>query len=264
MTGAATLLFFVLGAGDPLDNLPAGAAGDAVRRAIKHHGGMGAWTGKTTVQFRKTTTRYAADGKAARGPTQFHRYVLDPRMRARIEWEEDGRKIVLINDGGLGVKLVDGRPATATSDVNQARNVTFGSHYVFNMPFKLADPGAQLASAARRRLPDGTLADAVRVTYAPGAGDAAGMHTWTYFFDARNARLTANHLMYGPGQYEYTEYHDDMVVDGITIARRRLGFGADGSRRKGPQTSEIVYEDVKFDVPLDARLFALPPAPSAR
>lgn len=264
MHGAAALLFVVLAAGDSPDNLPAGPAGATVRRAIAHHGGMAAWAGKTTVQFRKTTTRYGPDGKADRRPTQLHRYVLQPRMQARIEWEEDGHHIVLINDGGQAVKLVDGKPAPATADVNQARNVTFGSHYVFNMPFKLADPGSKLSSATRRRLPDGTLLDAVRVTYLPGAGDAAGMHTWTYFFDARSGRLTANHLTYGPGQHDYTEYHDDLVVDGITIARRRVGFGADGTRRKGPRTSEILYEDVKFDVPLDARLFSLPSAPPLR
>lgn len=82
-----------------------------------------------------------------------------------------------------------------------------------------------------------------------------GFETWAA------GRLTGNHLTYGPGQHDYTEYHDDMVVDGITLARRRLGFGADGSRRKGPRTSEIVYEDVKFDVPLDERLFASPATP---
>ena len=261
MNPAVALLFVVLGAGDPLDTLPPGAAGATVRRAIAHHGGMAAWAGKTTVQFHKTTTKFGPDGKADRRPTQFHRYVLRPRLRARIEWEEDGKRIVLINDGGQGVKFVDGRPATAAADVNQARGVTFGSHYVFNMPFKLADPGAQLAPAAARRLTDGTRVDAVRVTYAPGTGDAGGMHTWTYFFDARSGRLTANHLTYAPGKYDYTEYHDDIVVDGITLARRRLGFDADGSgRRKGPRTSEIVYEDVKFDVPLDDALFAAPPA----
>ena len=263
MTGAVALFLLVASAGDPADPPPAGPAGDIVRRAIAHHGGMAAWAGKTTVQFRKTTTKFGSDGKVDRRPTQFHRYVLRPRLRVRIDWEEDGKQIVVINDGGQAVKFVDGRPAIGVADVNQARGVSFGSHYVFNMPFKLADPGATLAPAPSRRLPDGTSVDAVLVTYAPGVGDAGGMHTWTYFFDARSGRLTANHLTYGPGQHDYTEYHDDIVVDGITLARRRLGFGADGARRKGPRTSEIVYEDVKFDAPLEPGIFAAP-APPAR
>ena len=255
-----TLLSLLLVTADPSPTLPGGAAGATLRRAMAHHGGFEAWAAKTSVQFRKTTTRFGADGKVDRRPTQLHRYLLRPRLRARVEWEEDGRQIVLINDGGQGVKFVDGRPATAEADVNQARGVTFGSHYVFNMPFKLADPGAQLAAGSSRRLPDGTSVDAVRVTYGPGVGDAGGMHAWTYFFDARSGRLTANHLTYGPGKHDYTEYHDDMVVDGITLARRREGYDADASRRKGARTSEIVYEDVKFDVPLDAALFAAPAA----
>ena len=264
MDRALSLLLLVLAAGDPRGELPPGPAGDTVRRSIAHHGGMAAWAGKTTVQFHKTTTKFAADGKVDRRPTQLHRYVLRPRLRARVDWDEDGKHIVLINDGGQGVKFVDGTRATADADVNQARGVTFGSHYVFNMPFKLADPGAQLAPAASRRLADHTFVDAVRVTYAPGAGDAGGLHTWTYFFEARSGRLTANHLTYAPGKYDYTEYHDDIVVDGITLARRRLGFDGDATgRRKGPRTSEIVYEDVAFDVPLDPGIFS-PPAPPRR
>ena len=256
----ALLSLFLLAADPP--TLPSNAAGAAVGRAFAHHGGFEAWAAKSSVQFRKTTTRFGPDGKIDRRPTQFHRYLLRPRLRARIEWEEDGKQIVLINDGGQGVKFVDGQPATAVADVNQARGVSFGSHYVFNMPFKLMDPGAKLAAAMPRTLPDGTRVDAVRVTYAPGVGDAGGMHTWTYFFDARSGRLTANHLTYAPGKHDYTEYHDDMVVDGITLARRRLGFEADATRRKGERTSEIVYEDVKFAVPLDASVFAAPRPPA--
>ena len=180
MTGAAALLFLLV-YGDRPGTLPEGPAGTTVGRAIAHHGGMAGWAAKTSVRFRKTTTRFGADGKADRRPTQLHQYVLRPRLRVRIEWEEEGKQIVVINDGGQGVKFVDGVPATAVADVNQARGVSFGSHYVFNMPFKLADPGAHLAAAAPRTLPDGTRVDAVRVTYAPGTGDAGGMHTWTYF-----------------------------------------------------------------------------------
>lgn len=258
MIESPTLLALFLLAADPLATMPSDGAGRTVRRAMEHHGGFTAWAGKKTVQFRKTTTRFGADGTVDRRPTQLHSYVLQPRFRARVEWQEGGKQVVLINDGGQGVKFVDGRPATAEADVNQARGVTFGSHYVFNMPFKLADPGTRLEAAGSRRLPGGTRVDAVRVTYDKGAGDAGGMHNWTYMFDARTGRLTANHLHYGKDQYDYTEYHDDMVVDGITLARRRLGFAADAIRRKGPRTSEIVYEDVKFDVPLDEKLFAAP------
>jgi len=255
MTTPATLALLAVFAADP----PPAVKGDAaavVRQSIDHHGGIAAWAAKKTVQFKKTTTRFAKDGSVERRRVQLHRYVLRPRFKARVEWEEDGKAIVNVNDGAVAWKLVDGRPATATEDVNQARNGTFGSHYVFNMPFKLLDPGASLALTGRRRLPGGVLADAVRVTYGPGVGDAGGMHTWTYFIDAKSGRLTANHLTYGPSQYDYTEYHDDVVADGITIARRRLGYAADARGRVGPRMSEIVYDDVRFDVPLDDGLFA--------
>lgn len=245
-----------LAAGAAAGALPARSAGDVVGQAIARHGGHDAWAARSTVRFHKTTTRFSPDGKADRRPTQLHRYRLRP-FRARIEWQEEGRSVVLVNDGRQAVKLVDGAPARETADLNQARNVTFGSHYVFNMPWKLADPGVHLSIAGPRTLPAGASATGVRVEYEKGAGDAGGMHVWTYFFE-KDGRLAANHLTYGPERHEWTEYHDDVVVAGLTIARRRLGFEADARSRRGTRASEIVYEDVAFDVPMEDALFVVP------
>ena len=239
-------------------SLPQDRAGEIVRRAIDYHGGWDAWTAMETVEFDKTTTRYRPDDTVETRRAQHHRYVLRPALAARIEWEEEGRKIVLINSGGDAWRIVDGQAATSTEDRNGARNSTFGSHYVFNMPWKLADPGTHLSYAGRETLPDGTVVDKVRVTYDQGAGDAGGLHTWTYAFDAESGRLTANHLQYEPGKYDSTEYHDDVEVGGLRFASRRLGFAADANGRVGPRVSEIVYENIRFGVPLPEALFQHP------
>jgi hypothetical protein len=128
---------------NPLERLPADRAGDIVRRSIEYAGGWEAWASIRTIEFQKTTLRYRPDGTEETRRVQHHRYVLRP-LRARIEWEEGGKKIVLINNGRQAWKLVDGAVAGSTEDRNQARNATFGSHYVFNMPFKLTDSGAHL------------------------------------------------------------------------------------------------------------------------
>ena len=240
----------------PLDSLPAGPAGDTVRRAIAHVGGWEAWESKKTVQFRKTTRRLRPDGSAERERVQEHRYRLHP-FAARIEWEEGGKRIVLINDGHEAVKLVDGKKAAGQDETNGARNATFGSHYVFCMPFKLADPGARLDDAGSVKI-GSSLTQGVRVVYEKGSGDAGGLHTWTYYFDAKSGRLVANHLNYAPRKYDFTEYLDEQVVDGLRLATRRHGYDADARGKVGPRVSEIVYEEIRFGVPLADSLFALP------
>lgn len=245
-------------AAQPGPDLPRDQAGEAVRRAIAYHGGWDAWAGKRTVEFQKTTTRYRPDGTAEAPRTQYHRYGLRPELKARIEWDDAGRKVVLVNSGGEAWKTVDGKLAASPEDRNQARNSTFGSHYVFNMPWKLADPGAHLAYAGRESLTDGTAVDKVRVTYARGTGDAGGLHAWTYLFDVKTGRLTANLLSYGPGKYDYTEYRDDHETGGLRFAARRLDFEAGEKGKRGPKASEIVYQDIRFDVPLPDGLFQRP------
>ncbi|MGH9368119.1 MAG: hypothetical protein ACRD3M_10645 [Thermoanaerobaculia bacterium] len=258
---AAALVFLGLAPDvpSPLARLPQDAAGAAVRRAIEYAGGWDAWQAKKTVEFKKTTIRYRSDGSVEGQRVQTHRYVLRPGFLARIEWEEDGKKIVLINNGNQAWKLIDGQQATAQEDVNQARGATFGSHYVFCMPFKLTDPGVHLESLGREPLSDGTSADKVRVTYERGAGDAGGLHTWTYYFDSKTGRLAANHLNYAPAKYDFTEYLDDKPLEDLRLSTRRSGYNADAHGKTGPRMSESIYEDVQMNVPMLETLFARSP-----
>jgi len=230
-----------------------------VDQAIDHAGGWKAYTATRTIQFRKTIVRFAADGTATDTRVQFHRYVLNPSPKMRIEWEDHGSKIVLINDGHQAWKLVDGKIATAQEDINSARNSTFGSHYVFCMPFKLRDPGAELTDTGTELLTGGQRVRKIRVTYAPGVGDAGGFHTWTYSFDTASGRLVANHLLYSPGKYDYTEYYDERIIGALILPTRRIGYAADAKGKTGPKQSETTYDEIAANVDLRADLFA-PPA----
>lgn len=253
-SSALLLAALAIGAVSPPNRLQ-GKPGEVVRRSIEHAGGWDAWEQKRTVQFRKTTTRYLPDGKVERRRVQVHRYILRPEMRARIDWEENSKRYTLINDGRQAWKLVDGREATTQTDINEARNATFGSHYVFGMPFKLTDPGAILEHSGRGRLGGGNV-DRVRVDYEKGAGDAGGMHAWTYLFDARTGRLVANHLQYEADKYDYTEYLDEKPTSGLLLPMRRLGYNANPKGKRGPRTTEILYEDVRWNEDLPPALFA--------
>jgi len=241
----------------PIERLSKDGAGQVVQRGIDYAGGWKEWSSKSSLSFRKTTTKFREDGTVESTRVQIHQYVLQPGPKMRITWEDDGRKIVLINHGWEAWRVADGVVATDVSEKNGARNATFGSHYVVLMPFKLTDRGANLASAGSETLADGTKVDKVRVTYDKGAGDAGGLHTWTYMF-AGDGRLVANHLEYEAGKYDYTEYSEETVIDGIRFPMLRTGYHADAKGKIGKKTSEIRYEDVNFNVPLDPSLFAAP------
>jgi len=243
----------------PMDRLPRDKAGEIVRRGIEFAGGWNTWAGKKTVQFRQITRRFRRDGTVERQREQLHRYRLQPGFAVRIDWEENGKKFALINNGRFSTKVVNGVEDLSTDAGREARNVTFESEYVFAMPFKLTDAGAHLESIGPAKLSDGTVADRVRVTYDKGVGDAGGLHTWTFSFDSKSGRLCASHFKREPAKFDFSEHLEEKTFDGIRLATKRLGYGADAAGKKGPRISETIYEDVRFDVPLEDRLFQIPP-----
>ncbi len=166
----------------------------------------------------------------------------------RVEWESDGSQGLMINDGEQAWKFVNGQPATTSEDVNAARGNTFGSEYVFSIPFKLRDPGTQLADGGPVTLDDGTVVQKIRTTYAKGAGDAGGMHTWTYLIEPQNGRLVANNLEFAPGKFDWTEYYDEKPIGQLLLSVRRVGYNADAKGKVGPKQSEITYDQFKTNV----------------
>jgi len=242
----------------PAPVAPDAAARAVVQRGIDYAGGFAAWASRKSVEFRKTVTRFRPDGSVERRRVETHRYRLQPSFGGRIERDEEGKNALMVNNGTRAWRFVDGQELTTQEESNSARGSTFGSHYVFGMPFKLLDPGVQLASAGRERLADGTEVEKVRATYDRGAGDAGGYHTWTYYFDTKTGRLCANHLNYEADQYDFSEYFDDQSFSGVRVATRRRGYSADASGKTGPLVSETLYEQVRFDVPLPDSLFSPP------
>jgi len=230
-----------------------------VAKAIEHAGGWVSWTNTKTLQFRKTTNRFNEDGSPKETRVQFHKYVLHPSPQMRIDWEMNGSKGVMINNGkGEAWKFVNGKEATTQEDINGARGNTFGSHYVFGMPFKLRDPGTQLEDGGTATMDDGTVVQKVRTTYAKGAGDAGGMHTWTYMFDPQTGRLACNHLQYEADKWDWTEYYDEKPVGSMLLSSRRVGYTADANGKVGQKRSETIYDQIETNVEFPRDLFEKP------
>lgn len=234
------------------------SAQQIVEKAIEHAGGWNAWMSMRSIEFRKTIVRFNPDGTVKSTMTQFHKYLLHPSPRMRVEWESNGSQGLMINDGEQAWKFVNGQPAITKEDGDAARGNTFGSHYVFCMPFKLRDAGTHLAEGGTVTLSDGTVAQKVRATYDKGAGDAGGMHTWTYMFDPQTGRLVANHLEFGPGKFDWTDYYNEKPVGPLLLSVRRVGYNADAKGKVGPKQTEITYDQFKVNVDYPPEYFEPP------
>lgn len=147
---------------------------------------------------------------------------------------------------GVGLLPADGRAPT------------FGSHYVFCQPFKLADAGARLTYVGTDTVPDGTPADGVRVRYPPGVGDSGGDHTWLYYFHPTTGRLTAYRFGRGDDvdRGSFTRYGDYREVAGVLLYGRRTAYEV--TRDSARATRIYRHEDHRANVPMPDSLF-LPP-----
>jgi hypothetical protein len=259
---AAVIPFLALAApapSSPLDRLPQSAAGAAVRKSIEHAGGWSAWEAKKTAEVKKTIRRPRANGSAGETRTEIDRFRLKPSFGVRMEIEESGTKAILVNNGRFASKVVDAKEDLSLAAGREARDVTFAAEYLFGLPFKLADPGVHFDSQGQGSLEDGTSVERVRVTYEAGSGDASGQHNWTYFFDSKSGALRAGRVDMAPDKSFFFEFLGEKSFDGLRLPTRIRQSTMEASGKKGPVVSESTIDELRFNVPLDDSLFAIPP-----
>jgi len=83
----------------PAASLPQNQAGDVVKRAITFAGGWEKWAAQQTVQYQKTTIQYNDDGSVKKKTVELHQYVLQPQLRVRFAWEDEGKQYASIYSG---------------------------------------------------------------------------------------------------------------------------------------------------------------------
>ena len=105
---------------------------------------------------------------------------------------------------------------------------------------------------------DGTVVEMIRTTYEKGAGDAGGMHTWTYMFDPQTGRIVCNHLQYESAKWDWTEYFDEKPVGSMLLSTRRVGYEADANGKIGTKRSETTYDQIETNVEFPKDLFQKP------
>ena len=239
------------------DKIPSNTEGGIIKKAITQAGGWDKWISKKAMSFVKVTTTYDSTGAIKKVSKSLNEYNLFPSFQAKITWEDNGKKYIIINNGQQVWKLEDGKLMTDEKNKTSAWNSSFGTHYVISMPFKLADPGAIPKFEGIIILPNGRKVNAIKVTYKEGAGSSALFHKWWYYFDPQTSEMVANFIDYGKG-YTYTVYDAFIEVDGIKINKARQSFKSDSTKTKILLESKYENEDIQFKDAFPPSYFVLP------
>lgn len=237
-----------------IKNLPDSEAGEIVKKTIARMGGMNNWENKKTLSYSKTIKFFDSTGKELREIKQLHDYQLQPQLKIKISWEEDGDKYESINNGSQAWKIKNGEEMTNEEDKKSAWNSTFGGHYVATMPFKLTDKGTNLEYLGIETLANGKRAHNIKTTYNEGAGSSAGMHTWWYYFDEKTYQPVGNFLNYGDG-FSLIINESFTDVDGLQLPHKRKSYRTNAEREMLSITTDYIYEDYEFDRTFDNNYF---------
>ena len=239
---------------NPMSHLPDNQAGEVVKKAIDYVGGWDKWAAKTNFSFYKNIMQFDSTGQKIRTTRQLHQYRFKPSFGARMSWEKDGKKYIIINNGQQAWKYEDGKELTDDKSKNEAWNSSFGSNYVISMPFKLIDPGVILTYDGVDTIEENKIVHALKVEYEKGAGSSGGYHTWWYYFDKNTYDLVANYLDYGTG-HSYTNYQTFKNIGGIRLHDLRNSHAANAEKEVGRLKTVYANEEMQFDVSMANDLF---------
>lgn len=191
-----------------------------MRRSIAYHDPGGVWNdGKIRLQVRTT---YSEELARQRGrETRDQDLVLAPG-RARFGYSSgSGRdRVEVWIDGARRTLTVDGSPRVTDADRERLRLRPAEFYrdyyeYLYGMPMKLRDPGANLDPEVARTTFQGREALALRVTYDP----AVGADVWLFYFEPSTYAMIG-YRFYKGGAEDSGEY---IVLDG-EVADRVTGF----------------------------------------
>jgi len=239
---------------NPMTRLPNNQAGEVVKKAIDYVGGWDKWANKKNFSFYKNIIQLDSTGKKIRTIRQLHQYRMQPNFAARMTWEKEGKKYVIVNNGGQAWKYEDGKELTDDKSKKEAWNSSFGSNYVVSMPFKLTDPGVIMTYDGIDTLEGSKIVHSVKVEYEKGAGSSGGYHTWWYYFDKDTYDLVANYLDSG-NSHSYTSYKTFSTINGIRMHELRHSHASNADKELGRVKTIYANEEMKFDAPFSDDLF---------
>jgi hypothetical protein len=173
---------------DARTRLSATPAGQKVWSAIEAHGGLRSWLAAGTVSF-DFDYRPVNDPTARRHTHQ--RIDLWRSHAVHESLDVDGVRFGWNGTEAWMVPNIDAFPSPA-------RFWSLTPYYFLGMPFVLGDPGAQFEDLGQEGL-DGQPYDLVKVTYAPGTGDAPDDYYILYLHPETHRMEALRYVVSYPG-----------------------------------------------------------------
>ncbi len=232
----------------PPAHLQQSEAGRIILKAIDAHGGWAAWSRARSAEY--VMEQPPAD--EGQQPLR-HRYTLDLHG-GRVRIEDTASGVLQGWDGNEAWT----HPEEAPVEI-PARFSTRTEHFWFCLPWKLADPEANLELLEDAVL-EGQTYHRVRVTYGSGVGDTS--EDWyIYYFNTgtgllEHATFIVTFFGLEPGQSEFPTYYgrwsDPKEVAGLRIvSRRRFGMWSGAPPEQYPYDETLVELGVSGQSPRD-------------
>ena len=175
---------------DATARLQATEGGRLLQAGIDAHGGLQRWLEVDTLSF---TFRYVSPGDP---PRRMHtRNQVDVRT-SRVRQEEVGSDLVFGFDGQAHFAS---QPAPDFPTSTEFWALT--PYYFVGMPFVLADPGTRHERLDGLVL-DGAPVDAVKVTFAPGTGEAPDDYYVLYLDPDTHHMVGLRYVVSWPGRFD--------------------------------------------------------------
>ncbi len=233
--------------------LGATEAGRLIQDAVAAHGGLQRWWTNGPVYF-----RFAYRPLGDRRPIDTYQLIDTWSSRAR-HWLEADTSVGFGWDGATAWRT----PPGADLPTN-ARFWSLTPYYFIGVPFVLADPGVLLAMDGTMDF-EGTTYDLVRVTFAPGTGDAPDDYYLVLVHPETRRVGGVRYVVSYPGYYpdgghspeKLMAYDGVQTIDGIVFPETFRTFTwADG--RPGDLVTETSMTDVVFRPATPDSAFAVP------
>ena len=232
--------------------LSATDAGTLVLASINAHGGLEKWYSQSPLYYRFNYRPVEKD-KTVRDS-----YILNDYVNARaVHRSADQEGMTYGYDGNDAWK----HPAGAELKVGP-RFWSLTPYYFVGLPFVLADEGIYF-----EQLPDATLNGIsyhkIKVTYAPGTGDADGDYYVLWLHPETKQLDALNYIVSYPGFFpdgghlpeKLMVLTDKVVVDGITLP---TGYTTRWSDTPDEVITNITVSEYAFRPDTKASAFAIP------
>lgn len=213
-----------------------------LEKAFQAMGGLENWQNITSLQFRKKTILYLANGEVEKASDQMHLYENKPNQKVQIRWETNQEQHEIEMIGASLVKKVN-QKIDDQANVTSLKNTVLAATFVMGVPFKLMDEGAALSYDGIHTMLNGKEVHTVKAIYNP---DQYANHSksdiWWHYFD----KDTYEQVGYKIAIHDHNSYIENLTferVDGFLFTTSRKSWRVNEKGEKLYLRAAYEYSD---------------------